>query len=192
MAKPEFSAVALQALRPDLQRFAFLQLRNAELAEDVVSETIVAVLEHPDRFAGQSSLKTYVVGILKHKIIDVLRTKGREIQLASEDDDRGDDEIAEALFAKDGHFKERPAAWGNPDGTLQQKEFFEILQLCLDKLPAKTGRVFMMREWLELESEEICQELAISPTNLWVLLYRARMRLRECLQLNWFGQQAPN
>jgi RNA polymerase sigma-70 factor (ECF subfamily) len=83
-----------------------------------------------------------------------------------------------------------PQDWGNPDRTLEQKDFFRVLEICLEKLPAKTARIFMMREWLELETEEICKELAITSSNAWVLLYRARLRLRECLDLNWFGNAA--
>jgi RNA polymerase sigma-70 factor (ECF subfamily) len=88
----------------------------------------------------------------------------------------------------DGHTREQPRDWGNPEAALAQKDFFRVLEVCLEKLPAKTARIFMMREWLELETEEICKELTITTSNAWVLLYRARMRLRECLDLNWFGK----
>lgn len=189
-----FSATELEALRPQLLRFAQLQLRNATLAEDAVSETLLAILEHPERFAGQSSLKTYVIGILKHKIIDLLRASQREVSLSSSeaDDARSDAEMADALFTTDGHFRpgQQPTDWGDPEATFARNEFFDILQLCIDKLPAKIARIFMMREWLELETEDICTELDITTANAWVMLYRARMRLRECLQLNWFGGQA--
>ena len=86
----------------------------------------------------------------------------------------------------DGHWAERPAAWGNPDGALEQAQFYEALEACLARLPARTGRVFLMREHLGLETGEICKELGITPTHCWVLLYRARMALRECLQQTWF------
>ncbi|MDY7546912.1 sigma-70 family RNA polymerase sigma factor [Glaciimonas sp. CA11.2] len=178
----------LEALRSPLLRFAQLQLRNTSLAEDAVSETIVAVMEHPDRFQQQSSLKTYVIGILKHKLIDQLRRGKREIQLTDDPyDDRSDADMVDALFNSRDHATEAMPDWGNPDQTLERKEFFDILQLCIDKLPAKTGRIFMMREWLELDTDAICKELDITTANAWVLLYRARTRLRECLQINWFG-----
>src|SRR5262249_31951203 len=93
----------------------------------------------------------------------------------------------DALFTRNGHYQDMPSDWGDPDRTLERREFFEVLQACVDRLPAKTARVFMMREWLELDTEEICQDLQLSATNVWVILYRARMRLRECLELNWFG-----
>lgn len=178
----------LEAMRPQLLRFAQLQLRDAALAEDAVQDALIAVLEKPERFQGQSSLRTYVTGILKFKLIDCLRqaTRERPIEAAGE---QSDDDALDALFAADGHVREMPRQWGDPDRTLEQKDFFRVLELCLDKLPAKTARIFMMREWLELETEEICQELSITASNAWVLLYRARLRLRECLDLNWFGQR---
>ena len=178
----------LEALRPALLRFAVLQLRNEALAEDVVQDALIAVLEKPERFAGQSSLRTYVTGIMKHKIIDALRTAGRERQIESREDESEDD-IIEHLFKANGHTHERPRHWGNPDATLEQKDFFRVMEICLEKLPARIARIFMMREWLELETDEICKELNISSANAWVMLYRARVRLRECLELNWFGNR---
>jgi RNA polymerase sigma-70 factor (ECF subfamily) len=186
-----FDPRQLEILRPQLVRFAALQLRNDALAEDAVSETVLAVLEHPDRFQEQSSFKTYVIGILKHKLLDQLRRGKREVQLNTDEDaDRSDADMIDALFTSSGHAVEAAPSWGNPDQALERKEFFDILQLCIDKLPAKTGRIFMMREWLELDTDAICKELDITAANAWVLLYRARTRLRECLQLNWFGAQA--
>ena len=178
----------LELLRPVLLRFAALQLRNDAQAEDVVQDSLIAVLEKPERFAGQSSLRTYVTGIMKHKIIDVLRASGRTRQIETFDDQSEADAI-DALFAADGHTLGKPRDWGNPEATLEQKEFFSVMETCLEKLPAKTARVFMMREWLELDTDEICQELGLSTSNVWVILYRARLRLRECLDLHWFGNQ---
>lgn len=178
----------LEALRPALVRFAVLQLRNDALAEDVVQDTLIAVLEKPDRFAGQSSLRTYVTGILKHKIIDVLRTSSRECRIEAEDGE-SDADVIDALFKPDGHTVDMPRRWGDPDATLEQKDFFRIMEICLERLPAKNARIFMMREWLELETGEICKELGISTSNAWVMLYRARVQLRECLDLNWFGKR---
>jgi RNA polymerase sigma-70 factor, ECF subfamily len=189
-------ADTLQTLRGQLVKFARIQLRNDAWADDVVQETLVALVEAPERFAGKSSLKTYAIGILKHKIIDALRAGKREVSLTPLDDDpdaRGDsDDLAsfDTLFDHTGHWHDAPRDWNEPDTQLQRKQFFEILDLCVEKLPPKIARIFMMREWLELETEEICKELRITPTNAWVMLYRARMRLRECLQLNWFGNAA--
>lgn len=185
----------LQTVRPYLLRFARLQLRDDALAEDTVSETLLAALEHPERFAGQSALRTYLIGILKHKIVDILRSGRREVRvtlLAGDDDGeaQSDQDVFDALFTRNGHYQDPPSDWGDPGRTLERREFFEILQVCVDRLPPKIGRIFMMREWLELETEEICQDLGITATNAWVMLYRARMRLRECLEMNWFSQPA--
>ncbi|RCS56685.1 RNA polymerase subunit sigma [Parvibium lacunae] len=187
-APPNFEE-ALAALRPSLYRFALSQLRNATWAEDVVSETLLAALEKPSAFAGNSSLKTWVTGILKHKIIDQLRKQQREVQVETSEDSSAD-EALEALFDQQGHWVSPQSHWGEPAATLERTDFFRVLELCLDKLPANTARIFMMREWLELETDEICKELAISTSNCWVMLYRARMRLKECLELNWFGAVA--
>lgn len=183
-------ALQLEGLRPGLVRFAILQLRNETLAEDVVQDTLLAVLEKPDRFAGHSSLRTYVTGILKYKIIDVLRAGNRERRMEPNEGE-SDADVIDALFAADGHAIEVPRQWGDPDAILQEKDFFRIMQLCLERLPARNARVFMMREWLELDTAEICKELDISSANLWVILYRARVQLRECLDINWFGNRAP-
>ncbi|GAB2859913.1 RNA polymerase factor sigma-70 [Pseudoduganella ginsengisoli] len=186
MTAPDHLHRQLEAMRPQLVRFALLQLRNESLAEDAVQDALIAVLEQPDRFQGQSSLRTYVTGILKFKIIDCLRAATRERPIEY-GEDQSEDDVIDALFLADGHTVDMPRQWGNPDQTLEQKDFFRVLEICLEKLPAKAARIFMMREWLELETEEICKELAISSSNAWVLLYRARLRLRECLDLNWFG-----
>lgn len=171
-----------------LLRFARLQLRNDAWAEDAVSETFLAALAKPQSFAHRSQLKTWLVGILKHKIIDLLRQRGREVSL-SDDDDRGDGsvELEALMFRPDGHFSARPADWGDPEQDLRSRQFFEVLEACTEKLPATQGRIFLMREWLELSVEEICKELNVTSTNLYVQLHRARLRLRECLELHWFA-----
>ena len=178
----------LADLHKPLLRFAQLQLRHDSMAEDVVSETFLAILEKPDSFEGRSSLRTYATGILKFKIIDVIRKRGREVHIEPLDEQSMDDAM-DALFAEDGHWREPPAAWQQPEKALEQRQFFEKLQICVDRLPAKTGRVFMMREWLDQDVDEICAELGITASNCGVMLYRARLRLRDCLDRNWFAGQ---
>jgi RNA polymerase sigma-70 factor (ECF subfamily) len=174
--------------RPYLLRFARLQLRNDTWAEDAVSETLLAALSKPQSFANRSQLKTWLVGILKHKVIDQLRQRKREVALDTDPGD-GSEELDALVFKADGHYASPPAEWGDPEQELNSRQFFQVLEACTDKLPAAMGRVFLMREWLELSSEEICKELALTPTNLYVQLHRARLRLRECLELNWFGNR---
>ncbi|HEY8048630.1 MAG TPA: sigma-70 family RNA polymerase sigma factor [Ramlibacter sp.] len=173
--------------RTYLLRFARLQLRNDAWAEDAVSETMLAALTKPQSFGNRSQLKTWLVGILKHKVIDILRQRQREVQLATDDGGDGSDELDALMFKADGHFVNEPAEWGDPEQELNSRQFFMVLEACTEKLPAAMGRIFLMREWLELGSEEICKELQLTPTNLYVQLHRARLRLRECLELNWFG-----
>ena len=185
-ASPDFFR-QIETLRPVLLKYARLQLRNPAWAEDAVSETVLAALEKPQSFAGASQLKTWLIGILKHKLIDQIRKNSREMSTTSTDD--GED-LDDLLFANDGHWRESPHDWGDPEAVLRQMDFMKVLEACVDKLPGQQGRLFMMREWLELESDEICKELAITPTNLWVMLHRARLRLRECLQAGWFGTAA--
>jgi RNA polymerase sigma-70 factor, ECF subfamily len=175
----------LAALHKPLLRFAQMQLRNDSMAEDVVSETLLALLEKPDNFAGRSSLRTYATGILKFKIIDVLRLRGREIQIEPVDE-QGMDDALDALFQADGHWREAPPAWQHPERALEQSQFFETLQGCVDRMPAKLSRVFMMREWLDRDIDDICVELDITANHCGVMLYRARMLLRECLGRSWF------
>ena len=178
-------AQQVESLRPQLLRYARSQLRNEAWAEDAVSDTLLAALEKPQGFAGASALKTWLVGILKHKLIDQLRRHAREATVLDRDD--GED-LDALLFDETGHWRNTPADWSDqPEALCGQRQFLAVLDACVEKLPGVQGRVFMMREWLELDSEEICKELAISTTNLWVLLHRARLRLRECLQSSWFG-----
>lgn len=169
-----------------LLRVAMLQLRDDDLAEDVVQDTLLAALQGATAFAGRASLKTWLTGILKHKIVDAIRRKTREPAFASLEEESQLDDF-DALFDETGHWENPPAEWGDPETELSRHQFFDIMQLCLEQLPANTARVFMMREVMELTSEEICKELAITSTNLWVILYRARMALRQCLEQNWFA-----
>jgi RNA polymerase sigma-70 factor (ECF subfamily) len=170
--------------RAYLLRYASLQLRDAHAAEDAVQETLLAALAGEAGFGGRSNLRTWLTGILKHKIVDTIRRAGsqsaREVAV-------GSDEDFDALFDQTGHWAEMPV-WKNPDASLEQTEFFRTLEECLEHLPAKTAQAFMMREHLGFETDEVCKELAITPTHFWVLLYRARMALRQCLNMNWFGK----
>jgi len=178
---------ALQEHRSYLVRYAMLQLRDPHLAEDAVQETLVAAIENKSKFAVQSTLRTWLVGILKHKIMDVLRRQAREPQLNIAEDEN-EAEVIDSLFAQDGHWNTMPQTWADPEQSLQNAHFWHMFELCNQRMPITTARVFMMREFMEMSTEEICQELEISPTNCWVLLHRARLSLRECIDIKWFGK----
>jgi len=172
-----------------LYRFALSRVRDPAVAEEVVQETFVSALQARGRFSGQSSERTWLVGILKHKIIDHFRRQRREQPV--EDVEALTDEL-DALFDASGHWKMHegagPIEWGTDAETLlAQQEFLEVLERCLMKLPQRLAQAFSLRELEELTTKEICQALQISPTNLWVILHRARRQLRQCLEVNWFA-----
>jgi RNA polymerase sigma-70 factor (TIGR02943 family) len=175
----------VEQLRPQLLRFARAQLRNEAWAEDAVGDTVLAALARPQAYAGQSQLKTWLVGILKHKLIDQIRRHGREVSITTDEDEEDVDAL---LFDQTGHWREAPLEWGDPEAALGRREFFEVLEACVELLPGVQGRIFMMREWLELDTGEICKELGVTTTNAWVLLHRARLRLQACLSERWFGR----
>jgi RNA polymerase sigma-70 factor (ECF subfamily) len=174
--------VRVEGERAYLLRYATLQLRDSAAAEDAVQETLLAALAGETGFAGRSNLRTWLTGILKHKIVDAIRRMSRETAV-------GADEEFDALFDERGHWIDMPCAWSDPDAALDQKDFFRVLEDCLAKLPAKTSQAFMLREHLGLETTDICKELSVTPTHVWVLLHRARLALRMCLEMNWFGNK---
>ncbi|MBI2313111.1 MAG: sigma-70 family RNA polymerase sigma factor [Betaproteobacteria bacterium] len=184
---------ALEAHRSYLVRYAMLQLRDPVKAEDAVQETLLAALENQARFAGKSQVRTWLTGILKHKIVDQLRAQSRETAISGlvAEGDGEDDDVAvfDALFNGRDHWgDDRPSDWGDPERTLENKRFWETFEMCSKLMSAQVARVFMMREVLGLSTEEICKDLSITPTNCWVMLYRARMSLRMCLEKRWFGE----
>lgn len=170
-----------------LFRFALSRLRQREAAEDLVQETFLAALNAKSKFAGRSSERTWLVGILKRKIVDHLRRKGRE-QPAS--DLAATDHWLESLFDERGNWMKKPGKWpADPSAAIEKEEFWAIFTACLRKLPERLADAFTLREVEELDSHEVCKVLDISANNLWVMLHRARLGLRRCLEVNWFGTQ---
>jgi RNA polymerase sigma-70 factor (ECF subfamily) len=176
-----------------LFRFALLRVQNESTAEDLVQDTLLAAWSALERRSGDSSERTWLVGILKHKIVDHFRRAWREQPLADDPPDELPEEPGmEEYFAPDGHWDLPPAQWGNPFRSLEQSQFYEVLQLCLGRLSPRLGQLFVLKELHDMSNEEICKELGVSPTNVWVMLYRARMGLRQCLETRWFenGKEA--
>ena len=181
-------AAELSGFRREMLRFAVLQLRDQASAEDAVQEAMLAALQGADRFGERARLKTWVFSILRNKIVDIIRRRVREPSY-EEPLDEIDETDFDPLFQSNGHWQRdaRPADWGDPAKTFENRSFWEIFDACLNRLPSSTARVFMMREMLGLETDEICEELSMSSNNCWVVLHRARMSLRVCLDQRWFA-----
>lgn len=175
-----------------LYKYALLHTRDEDKAEEAVQETLLAALQARERYAGGASVRTWLIGILKHKVIDMFRHDLRETQLdEAEEPDTALDVLTDEAFDGAGHWRYLPGDWGDPADNVARNQFMAILQRCLDALPDRLARLFMLREVMEEESENICQELAITPTNLWTMLYRARLGLRRCLDRNGVGLAVP-
>jgi len=172
-----------------LFRYALVRVRRREVAEDLVQETLLAAIRSREKFAGQSSERSWLTGILKHKISDYFRKLGRETSFT--DLESLADEFSEK-FVPEGYWVhvKGPKEWKpESDEVVHRAEFWQTMRHCLDKLPERIANVFMLREMDEDESKEICSMLSISESNLWVMLHRARMALRECLEINWFNRE---
>lgn len=171
--------------------FAKTRLRDDDAAGDAVQETFVAALQNPNAYAAAANKRAWLVGILKHKITDHFRKSQREIvasDLAAPDEES--DRFIDSFFDKHGHWVKGPAEWkGDPAALLRDKDFVATFQGCLGKLPDRMARVFVLREVEMVESDDTCEQLGITATNLYAILHRARFRLRVCLEQNWFASQ---
>ena len=168
--------------------FALKFISQRDQAQNLVQETFLAALKNQAGFKGSSSEKTWLIGILKNKITDHLRLKYKEIpasQLVEENMQ------IDAFFDNNdfGHLKKQPGHWEfAPCALIENKEFWQAFNACIGKLPEKTAQAFSLRELDAMDSGEICKVLGVSSTNLWVLLHRARLQLRQCLEINWFEE----
>jgi RNA polymerase sigma-70 factor (ECF subfamily) len=173
-----------------LYRYALVRVRKPEVAEDLVQETFLAAVRGYEKFGGRSSERSWLVGILKNKIVDHFRKLGRETSFT--DMEFLSDEFSEK-FVSVGFWNHDlgPHEWKpEPDEVMHRAEFWQVMRDCLSKLPEKIRAVFTMREMDGVPSKEICAVLSITDSNLWVMLHRARMALRECLEMNWFDTPA--
>lgn len=169
-----------------LFRFALLRVKDINVAEDLVQETMLSALKGIDRFKGGSSLRTWLVGILKHKIIDHFRRNRPEVlssDLATMENETEEERLDRSMQRNRGfsEWKESPIK------LLENKDFWNAFTRCLDGLSENHRRAFTMREIDGIKGDEICKILDITSTNLWVILHRARGKLRGCLEANWFN-----
>lgn len=174
-----------------LFKYAIVRLRDSSLAEDMVQETFLAALRGRQRFEGRSAEQSWLIGILKNKIYDYYRRAGRETSFTNlefyADEER--ERFSRTGLSKGGWIHELgPSAWSQDSvTTLANQEFWKTLHDCTSKLPHTIAAAFTLREMDGLETNDICEILGISPNNLWVMLHRARMALRSCLEIHWFG-----
>ena len=182
MSQENDFAAELAPMRRDMLRFARLQLRDDAAAEDAVQEAMIAAVEKRASFGGRASLRTWVFAILRNKIIDMLRARNSGIQFVEHDPS------TDAHFDADDHWTEEawPAAWGDPQQSLEAQQFWSVFEACLERLQEASARAFMLREMMGFETPEICSTLNISASNCGVLLHRARIALRACLEHQWF------
>ncbi len=166
--------VFLEDIRRQMLKFATLQLGDSFQAEDAVQEALIGALKNAASFGGRAALKTWIFAILKNKIADTLRQKQRSVNVSSLQREEDEDEDFSELFDSKGFWQpeERPVAWGNPEASLREGQFWVVFEACLEGLPPKQARVFMMREFIELDADEICAEVNLSTSNLHVLLHR--------------------
>ena len=165
-----------------LYSYALLRVGKQDMAEDMVQETLLAALKNWESFSGVSTERTWLIGILRHKIIDFFRKDHC-------DEDIDEQTCQKEYFDKRRHWKDKLSNWkSDPEVLAENMEFVKILNNCLKELSKVMAKAFIMRELEEISSEEICKYLEISETNLWVRLHRARLQLRRCLEFNWFSR----
>jgi RNA polymerase sigma-70 factor (ECF subfamily) len=167
-----------------LFRYALLRIADKAVAEELVQETFVAALSTAgnSRFRGESACKTWLTGILKHKLLDHLRQKYRH--QASSIDVIRENEIEDSFDAR-GNWRVKPGKWGNPEKHYEQQELMLIIMECIAALGERQADAFRLRELDGEEAEEICKVLKISAANYWVLMHRARLAMRRCMELHW-------
>jgi RNA polymerase sigma-70 factor (ECF subfamily) len=170
-----------------LFHFALSRVRDPALAEDLVQDALLSAVRCADRYEGRSSERTWLAGILRNKLLDHFRTAGRETVFTDLDFYAEDEQQAFANPVFPGHWTREagPQDWGRVGEDMDNALFWEAFHDCTRKLPDKVARVFLLREVDELGTDAICENLKITPNNLWVMLHRARMALRRCLEDNW-------
>jgi len=172
-----------------LYRYGLSRVRNPEMAEDLVQETLLAALKAQVNYVGQASEQTWLVGILKHKVIDSFRKASREKTQVFEEQLMADEN--EDYFDQQGKWTVDLSYWSRPEKALEQEEFMLVLEACIGRLPERMAQLFILREFDNIKSEEICEVMSISTmSNFWVMLSRARVQLRHCLDINWIKERA--
>lgn len=172
-----------------LFRFAMMRVRNADTAEDLVQETFLAALGARERFTEAASERTWLIAILRNKIVNHIRSASRQPTVDAGCDSQS---AGEAFFDRRGLWKQGPKKWSiNPTDLSERSEFWEVFQQCLAKLPPRLADAYVLREIEQMSSEKVCEVLGVSANNLWTQTHRARMMLRSCLEEHWFLDRSP-
>lgn len=171
-----------------LYRYALVRVRDSSVAEDLVQEALFAAMKAADSFQGASSERTWLIGILRHKLLDYFRRTAREQKLEL---DLANSPIeGPHEFDKRGQWKAALGEWGSPEKSLVKTEFWRVFNNCMDALPEQLRTPFALRELEGLDTDAVIRTLDISSkNNLWVMLSRARQGLRSCLQSHWFEEK---
>ena len=183
----------IESHRGYLIRYALSQLRDQQLAEEAVQEALLAALESIGGFDGRSTLRTWLTSILRFKVIDLQRRLTAErarVDIHEENLVDEHESWLDEMFDETGHWRTPPQTWNDPEAAFEQRRFWEVMESCLGGLPAAASRVFFKREVLGEETPDICKDEGITPSNCWVILHRARIALRMCLERNWFGRES--
>ncbi len=178
----------LPRLRQQLIRYARMAVRDPGLAEDLVQDTLIAVVESYGTRRGDASLSTWSTAILKHKIADWYRSPARRRMVQFGDEDPGPRHVDAGLYDAHGSYVNPIPAWQQPENQVERRQMMQVLEHCVGCLSDQAGHVFMMREWLGLETTEICQRLGVTAENCRTILHRARMALRICMERDWVGK----
>ena len=175
-----------------LFRHAQARVGQREVAEDLVQDVFVAAWKSRDQFAGRSSEKTWLMRILRNKIVDYYRRRRIEMEIGETDELRDLEEKQFHSGWNGTHWRKgaAPRSWANPRQCLERLEFWNVVEECTSKLPRTTAQVFLLREMDGMASEEICCELNVKPAHFFVLIHRARLALRRCLEVNWFRNKS--
>tara|TARA_R100000935_G_C2797416_1_gene148826 strand:- start:374 stop:922 length:549 start_codon:yes stop_codon:yes gene_type:complete len=166
-----------------LYNYTIVRVNNVEVAQDLISETFFAALKSKDNFKGEASERTWLISILKRKIIDYYRKinskKGRaEVHISYKNEENGGDWLEEnAADLLD----------QNAEDKMENSELGLVILECLEKLPKQQAQIFKLKTVENYDTEAICKEFNISSSNLWVIIHRARKALAACLEENWFN-----
>ncbi|MBA2331010.1 MAG: sigma-70 family RNA polymerase sigma factor [Flavisolibacter sp.] len=169
---------------PDLYKYAISKVSDAVAAEDIVQNTFLSAFESFDNFQRKSQPKTWLFSILKHKVADFYRQKYKQIEYMPVKDP------SDELFDKHGRLKAPCSSieWRMDEELLDDTEFLEALQHCIESLPAKMSAVVELKYLYETDSNIVCENLNISKTNFWQIMHRAKLLLKTCLENKWFKQ----